>query len=86
MGMLAVLGVAVHLILPQITAMKNSWQVLTSMTLWAVGMAFIAQILSYLGSGYLLQSILALGHQKVSLWLSTLIVLDRTALVWLLEV
>ena len=75
MGMLAVLGVAVHLILPQITALQNSWQVLTSMTLWAVGLAFFAQILSYLGSGYMLQSILAVAHQKVSLWLNTLIVL-----------
>ena len=74
-GYLAVLGIAVYLILPQITALENSWQVLTSMTLWAVGLAFIAQILSYLGSGFLLQSILAIAHQKVSLWLNTLIVL-----------
>ena len=74
-GILVVLGVAVHLIFPQITSLGNSWQVLTSMALWAVGLAFIAQILSYLGSGYLLQSILAIAHQKVSLWLNTLIVL-----------
>jgi glycosyltransferase 2 family protein len=74
-GILVVLGIAVHLILPQITALENSWQVLTSMTLWAVGLAFIAQFLSYLGSGFLLQSILAIAHQKVSLWLNTLIVL-----------
>ncbi|MFZ2097338.1 MAG: YbhN family protein [Anaerolineales bacterium] len=74
-GMLVVLGIAVHLILPQITALQNSWQVLTSMILWAVGLAFLAQIFSYLGSGYMLQSILAIAHQKVSLWLDTLIVL-----------
>ena len=72
---LAVLGLAVYLILPQITALEDSWQVLTSMSLWAVGLAFVAQILSYLGSGILLQSILAIAHQKVSLWLSSLIVL-----------
>jgi glycosyltransferase 2 family protein len=45
------------------------------MAIWAVGLAFIAQIISYLGSGFLLQSILAIAHQKVSLWLNTLIVL-----------
>ncbi len=74
-GYLAVLGIALYLILPQVTALKNSWQVLTSMALWAVGVAFIAQVLSYLGSGYMLQSILAIAHQKVSLWHNTLIVL-----------
>jgi uncharacterized protein (TIRG00374 family) len=45
------------------------------MALWAVVLAFIAQVLSYLGSGFMLQSILAIAHQKVSLWLNTLIVL-----------
>ncbi len=80
MGILAVLGVAVYLILPQITALENSWKVLTSMELWAVGLAFIAQVLSYLGSGFLLQSILAIAHQKVSLWLNTLIVFGSTSI------
>ena len=70
-----ILGVAVYLMLPQIAALENSWQVLTSMALWAVGLAFIAQFLSYLGSGFMLQSILAIAHQKVSLWLNTLIIL-----------
>jgi glycosyltransferase 2 family protein len=77
---LAVFGIGVYLLLPQITALENSWQVLTSMTLWAVGLAFIAQSLSYLGSGFLLQSILAIAHQPVSLWLSTLIVLGSTSI------
>lgn len=77
---LAVLGSAVHLLLPQITALENSWQVLTSMTLWAVGLALIAQIFSYLGNGFLLQSILVIAQQKVSLWLSTLIVLGSTSI------
>jgi glycosyltransferase 2 family protein len=49
--------------------------VLTSLALWAVGLAFLAQFFSYLGSGFQLQSILAIAQQKVSLWRSTLIVL-----------
>jgi uncharacterized protein (TIRG00374 family) len=72
---LIIMGLAVHLLLPQITGLASSWSVLKSMALWAVGLAFLAQILSYLGSGFLLQSILAIAHQKVSLWLDTLIVL-----------
>jgi glycosyltransferase 2 family protein len=74
-GYLVVLGVAFYLILPQIATLENSLQVLKSMSWWAVGLAFISQIASYLGSGFLLQSILAIAHQKVSLWLNTLIVL-----------
>lgn len=50
------------------------------MALWAVGLAFIAQFLSYLGSDFLLQSILGIAHQEVSLWLSTLIVLGSTSI------
>ncbi len=77
---LAILGAAVYLILPEITELENSWQVLISMYLWAVGLAFIAQALSYLGSGFLLQSVLAIAHQKVSLWLNTLIVFGSTSI------
>jgi glycosyltransferase 2 family protein len=79
-GYLVVFGVALYLILPQITALEDSWQVLTSMALWAVGLAMIAQVSSYLGSGYMLQSILAIAHQKLSLWLNTLIVLGSTSI------
>ena len=79
-GGLALLGIAVHLILPQITALENSWQVLMKMQLWAVGLAFIAQTLSYLGSGYLLQKTLAIARQSVSLIRSTLIVLGATSI------
>jgi uncharacterized protein (TIRG00374 family) len=69
------IGAAVHWVLLQLADLKSSSQVLITMALWAVGLAFIAQVLSYLGSGFLLQSILASAHQKVTLWRSTLIVL-----------
>jgi glycosyltransferase 2 family protein len=76
---LIVMGLAVHLLLPQITALEKSWQVLKSLLPWAVGLAFIAQILSYLGSGYLLQNILRMAKQQGSLWLNTLIVVGSTS-------
>jgi uncharacterized membrane protein YbhN (UPF0104 family) len=79
-GILVALGVAVHLVLLKITALGNSWLVLISLDLWAVGLAFIAQGLSYLGSGLLLQSILDIAHQKVSLWITTLIVFGSTSI------
>ncbi|MCE5259927.1 MAG: flippase-like domain-containing protein [Chloroflexi bacterium] len=77
---LIILGLGVFLVLPQIGVLENSWQVLSSMSPWAVVLAFIAQVLSYLGSGYLLQSSLALSHLSVSLAHSTLIVLGASSI------
>lgn len=79
-GALVLLGVAVHLILPQITALEHSWQVLQSLIPWAVGLAILAQVLSYLGSGYLLQTILKLTHESVNLFRSTLIVMGAASI------
>ncbi len=78
-GLLVVLGAAVYLILPQITVLENSFQVLAKMLLWAVGLALLSQVLSYFGSGYLLQKTLAIARQNVSLMLSTLIVLGAAS-------
>lgn len=78
-GLLVILGLAVHLLLPQIASLEHSWNVLLSLKPWAVGLAFVSQFLSYLGSGYLLQAILDLSHQSVKLFRSTLIVLGAAS-------
>jgi uncharacterized protein (TIRG00374 family) len=44
------------------------------MILWAVTIALVAQVLSYLGNGYLLEAIVALVGQVMSLFSCTLIV------------
>lgn len=77
---LVVIGLAVYLILPQITAIENSWQVLINMHLWAVGLAFLAQASSYLGSGYLLKKTLEITGRSVSIFRSTLIVLGAASI------
>lgn len=76
---LAILGLGVYLILPQITVLEKSLHVLVGMLLWAVGLAIAAQGLSYLGSGYLLQKTLEISHQGVALLRSTLIVLGSAS-------
>ncbi len=75
LGMLLVIGAAVYFILPQITQLESSLYVLRTMSLWAVGLAFIFQILSYLGIGYLLQTLLEIAHERISLWRNVLIML-----------
>lgn len=77
---LVVLGLALYLILPQIKALSNSWQVLIKMHLWAVSLAFFAQVLSYGGSGYLLKRTLEISGQAVSLLRSMLIVLGAASI------
>ncbi len=77
---LVVIGLALYLILPQINALSNSWQVLIKMQLWAVGLAFLAQGISYLGSGYLLKRTLEISGQVVLLIRCVLIVLGAASI------
>jgi hypothetical protein len=70
---LIILGLAVYLLLPQITTLQHSWSVVQSMTWWAVALATIAQALSYLGSGFMLHAILDIDQQKLSMWKGALI-------------
>ena len=79
LGLLVILGLGVHLILPQITTLEHSWRALQTLIPWAVALALIAQFLSYLGSGYLLQNILMLAHQSVRLLRSAWIVLGAAS-------
>lgn len=64
--MLIILGLGVHLLLPQITTLEHSWSVVKGMTYWALIMAAISQVLSYLGSGYMLHAILDSNGSKLT--------------------
>jgi uncharacterized protein (TIRG00374 family) len=64
---LLLLGLAVHLILPQLTTLSHSLQVIRGMAWWALAAAIAAQMLSYLGSGYLLQALAAVAGERLSL-------------------
>jgi len=71
--MLILLGLAVHLMLPQITTLEHSLRVIKAMAPWTVALAVVAQVLSYLSSGYLLRAIVAVVGQRISPVRSTLI-------------
>jgi len=55
---LIILGLAVHLLIPQITTFEKSWSVLQRMPWWGIGLAFLAQALSYTGAGFILDAII----------------------------
>ncbi len=77
---LVILGLAVHLLLPQIASFEQSAQILRSMPVWLVGLAGAAQVCSYLGSGYLLKVIIDMGRPRVSVWRDTLITLAAASI------
>jgi len=71
--LLILLGLAVHLLLPQITALEHSFEVLERMLLWAVGLALLAQALSYVGSGYMLHAAAGIVGDRLPLLRAILI-------------
>jgi uncharacterized protein (TIRG00374 family) len=78
--LLIIIGLAVHLLLPQITSLENSINVVRSMSLWLVGLAVVAQVCSYLGSGYLLKVIVDLGKSRLSIVRGALITLAAASI------
>jgi len=78
--LLAMLGLAVHLILPQIVSLRHSYQVIKELILWIVVLAILAQAASYLGSGYLLKALVHLSGSFLSLLDGTVITLAGASL------
>lgn len=64
---LAVLGLAVHLILPQLGNLHESAKVLKTLKPWAVGLAVLSEILSYVALGYMMKRIVGLTGQVLTL-------------------
>ena len=72
---LLVLGLGVHLILPQLASLEKSYQVIKDMVIWAFALAVFAQSGSYLGSGYLLKALVNLSRNKLSVLSGTMMTL-----------
>jgi uncharacterized protein (TIRG00374 family) len=70
---LVLVGLAVHLLLPQITALEHSVKVIEQLALWAVGLALLAQVFSYVGLGYLLHAAADIVRDRLPLLRAVLI-------------
>ena len=66
--LLVVLGLAVHLLLPQIATFQHSYQVIRDMLIWAIILAVIAQVISYFGTGYMLKSLVHFSKNSLSIF------------------
>jgi hypothetical protein len=77
---LLIFGLAVHLILPQITALEDSFKVISSMNRWIFILAFMAQIASYLEYGYLLKACVSIAKQELSVLWATVITIAASSI------
>jgi uncharacterized protein (TIRG00374 family) len=64
---LVLLGLAVHLIIPQLSDLQNSAKVLRTMRPWAVGLAIVSELLSYVALGFMMKRIVGLTGQVLTL-------------------
>lgn len=70
----------VFVVLPKITTLQNTIQVLQSMSIWLIVLAFFAEILSYTGSGYLLKVLVTMGNSKFSIFKGVMIYMASSSI------
>lgn len=64
---IVLLGLAVHVLLPQFASLRDSAQVLRTMRPWAVGLAVLSEAMSYVALGYMMRRIVGLTGQELTL-------------------
>ena len=77
---LVLLGLAVHLLLPQLASLTHALTVLKGLSRPFVILAIGAQIASYAGSGYLLQSGVGLLQQRLTIYQGVLVTLAANSM------
>jgi uncharacterized protein (TIRG00374 family) len=65
--MIVVLGLAVHVILPRVDSIEDSLETMKTLAPWALGLAVVAEGLSYVANGSVLQSVIRLAGDKLPL-------------------
>jgi glycosyltransferase 2 family protein len=64
---LVVLGLLVHFLLPRLDTIEDSLTTLRTLKPWAIGLSLIMEVLSYVANGALLQSVIQLAGERMSL-------------------
>lgn len=76
---LILLGLAVHLLLPQLTTLEHSLKIIQNMAWWALALAVAMQVLSYVGSGYLISSLASVSPPRLRLGRGVVITLAASS-------
>jgi len=64
---LIILGLLVHFLLPRLDTIEDSFATLRTLKPWAIGLSLIMEVLSYVANGALLQSVIQLAGERMSL-------------------
>ena len=62
-----VLGLIIHLLLPRLDTIEESFKTMRTLAPWAIAMAVLFETLSYIANGALLQSIVHLAGERLTL-------------------
>jgi len=65
--MIVVLGLVVHLVLPRIDSIEDSLETMRTLAPWALALAVVAEVLSYVANGSVLQSVIRLAGDELPL-------------------
>jgi glycosyltransferase 2 family protein len=71
--MIVIIGLLVHFLLPRLDSVTDSLSTLRTMAPWAVALAIIMEVLSYLANGALLKSVVSLSGERISIARATVI-------------
>jgi uncharacterized protein (TIRG00374 family) len=66
-SILVVCGLLVHFLLPRLDSIEESLRTARTLTPWAIALAVVAEALSYVSNGGVLQSVVCLAGEKLSL-------------------
>jgi len=64
---LIILGLVVHFVLPRLESVEGAIDTMRTLAPWAIAFALLCESLSYVANGSLLQSVIALGGERISL-------------------
>jgi len=62
-----ILGLIVHFVLPRIGEIDESFETMRTLAPWAIALAVIAEVFSYISNGALLRSVVCLAGDRISL-------------------
>lgn len=79
-SIIIIIGLAIYFVIPQIASLQKNMVVVRSLKFWAVGLALIAQISSYLGSGYMIKALVKSAHRYISIFRGMMITLSSTSI------
>src|SRR4051794_28787911 len=62
-----ILGLIVHFVLPRIGQIDESFKTMRQLAPWAIALAVVAEVISYVSNGALLRSVICLAGDRISL-------------------